>query len=113
MKKTFSLPLGFRGPLALIQSAGMLGLFTSFYLFLCRPMGTAAFAFGGLYALLAGLFIGGLEGFRFGEKRVFDLALAQWLGLLLAAGVTWAQLCLMQRAFLNPLPLLAWLSCKD
>ena len=106
MKKTFSLPLGFRGPLALIQSAGMLGLFTSFYLFLCRPMGTAAFAFGGLYALLAGLFIGGLEGFRFGEKRVFDLALAQWLGLLLAAGVTWAQLCLMQRAFLNPLPLL-------
>lgn len=106
MKKTFSLPLGFRGALVLIQSAGMLGILTSFYIFLCRPMGSAAFAFGGLYALLAGLFIGGLEGFRFGEKRVFDLALAQWLGLGLAAGVSWVQLCLMLGTLLNPLPLL-------
>ena len=106
MKKTFSLPLGFRGPLVLIQSVGLLGILTSFYIFLCRPLGAAAFAFGGLYALLAGIFIGGLEGFRFGEKRVFDLALAQWLGLLLAAGVSWIQLCLMVGALLNPLPLL-------
>ena len=106
MKKTFSLPLGFRGPLVLIQSAGLLGILSFFYILLCRPLGSAALAFGGLYALLAGLFIGGLEGFRFGEKRVFDLALAQWLGLGLAGFVSWAQLSLMARRFLNPLPLL-------
>ena len=105
MKKSFSLPLGFRGPLVLIQSIGMLGIFSSFYIWLCRELGSAAFAFGGLYGLLAALFIGGLEGFRFGEKRVFDLALAQWLGLLLAAAVSWIQLSLMTRRFLNPLPL--------
>ena len=106
MKKTVSLPLGFQGPLALIQGAGLLGILSSFYIFLCRPLGAVAFAFGGLYALLAGLFIGGLEGFRFGEKRVFDLALAQWLGLGLAGAVSWVQLSLMTRQLLNPLPLL-------
>ena len=106
MKKSVSLPLGFRGPLVLIQSAGMLGILSCCYILLCRPLGSAALAFGGLYALMAGLFIGGLEGFRFGEKRVFDLALAQWLGLLLAGGVSWLQLSLMTRRLLNPLPLL-------
>ena len=105
MKKSFSLPLGFRGPLALIQSAGLLGVLSFLYICLCRPLGNAALAFGGLYALLAGLFIGGLEGFRFGEKRIFDLALAQWLGLGLAGFVSWVQLSLMTRRFLNPLPL--------
>ena len=106
MKKPFSLPLGFRGPLVLIQSVGLLGILSFFYVLLCRPLGSGVWAFGGLYALLAGLFIGGLEGFRFGEKRVFDLALAQWLGLLLAAGISWGQFCLMESRFLNPFPLL-------
>lgn len=111
MNRSIHLPGSFRGPLRVLQGALMLLILSVFYTGLCHRTGSltpgTALALGGLYALLAGLFIGGLEGFRFGEKRPFDLTLAQWLGLLLAGGVSWVQLCLMESRILSPLPMLA------
>ena len=105
MQNRFYLKNSLRGALRFVMGAGMLLLFSSLYVGLWP--GSGRLLPGLVYLITAGLFVGGLEGFRFGEKRPFDLTLAQWLGLLLAGGLSWLQLCLVKGGFVSPLPMIA------
>ena len=60
-----------------------------------------------LYAVLCGAFIANMDGFQFGNLRRFDLAMAQWIGLLATNFITYFQLCLMANKMVSVLPMLA------
>ena len=59
-----------------------------------------------LYAVLSGVFITNMDGFQFGNLRRFDLAMAQWIGLLATNFITYFQLCLMANKMVSVLPML-------
>ena len=61
----------------------------------------------GLYGVLGYLFILNTDGFQFGNRRRFDLAMAQWIALLLTNGITYFQICLIANRMVNVLPILA------
>jgi len=60
----------------------------------------------GVYAVLTYLFIKNSDGFQFGQLRKADLAVAQWIALLLVNTLTYFQLCLVYDKMLNPAPML-------
>ena len=61
----------------------------------------------GFYGLITALFTLNTDGFQFGNLRRFDLAMAQWISLLITNVITYFQLCLLATRMVNPLPLLA------
>ena len=68
--------------------------------------GMGKYLFIGLYALICALFMLNIDGFQFGNQRRFDLAMAQWISLVMTNGITYFQLCLVASAMINPLPML-------
>lgn len=60
----------------------------------------------GVYAVLTYLFIKNSDGFQFGQLRKADLAVAQWISLLMVNTVTYFQLCLIYNVMLSPVPML-------
>lgn len=60
----------------------------------------------GVYAALVYLFIKNSDGFQFGQLRKADLAVAQWIALLLVNTLTYFQLCLVYDKMLSPAPML-------
>ena len=60
----------------------------------------------GVYAALVYLFIKNSDGFQFGQLRKADLAVAQWIALLLVNALTYFQLCLVYDKMLSPAPML-------
>ena len=60
----------------------------------------------GVYAVLTYLFIKNSDGFQFGQLRKADLAVAQWIALLLVNTLTYFQLCLVYDKMLSPAPML-------
>jgi len=69
-------------------------------------LGKGKYVLMGVYALLAGLLISNLDGFRIGDYRRFDLAMAQWIGLFLTNFITYFQLCLIANVLISPVPML-------
>ena len=60
----------------------------------------------GVYAVLTYLFIKNSDGFQFGQLRKADLAVAQWIALLIVNFVTYFQLCVIYNKMLRPTPML-------
>ena len=69
-------------------------------------LGKGKYLLMALYAVLAGLFIANMDGFQFGNLRRFDLAMAQWIGLLATNFITYFQLCLMANKMISVWPML-------
>lgn len=60
----------------------------------------------GVYAILTYLFLKNSDGFQFGQLRKADLAVAQWIALLIVNFITYFQLCLIYNRILTPTPML-------
>ena len=60
----------------------------------------------GVYAVLSYLFIKNSDGFQFGQLRKADLAVAQWIAVLMVNTVTYFQLCLIYNVMVSPVPML-------
>lgn len=69
-------------------------------------LGKGKYLLMGVYALLSLLFIRNADGFQIGNLRRFDLALAQWIGLLITNIITYFQLCLIANELISPMPML-------
>ena len=48
-----------------------------------------------------------LDGFTFGDVRRLEVAMAQWIGLMIINVITYLQLCLIGNQLLSPMPMLA------
>lgn len=60
----------------------------------------------GIYAIILYAVVENSDGFRFGDLRRFDLALAQWIGLGVTNVITYFQLSLINNGMLSPIPML-------
>lgn len=60
----------------------------------------------GVYAVIAFAVLKNMDGFRFGDLRRLDLALAQGLGIFITNVLTYFQLCLIENMLISPLPML-------
>lgn len=69
-------------------------------------LGKGKYLLMGVYALLSLMFIRNGDGFQIGNLRRFDLALAQWIGLLITNTITYFQLCLIANEIISVLPML-------
>ncbi len=63
----------------------------------------------GIYLFLSWLFIKHTDGFTFGNLKVSELCVAQWIGLGITNVLTYLQLCLVANKMLNPLPVIGLL----
>lgn len=61
----------------------------------------------GVYAIITFFLFQNMDGFKFGDLRRLDLALAQWIGSFIANFVTYFQLCLIANKMITPAPMLA------
>ncbi|MBQ2759381.1 MAG: sugar transferase [Clostridia bacterium] len=59
-----------------------------------------------VYAVLCWLFIKNSDGFRFGNLKISELGIAQWIGLAIVNVITYFQLCLIANKMINPLPMI-------
>lgn len=64
------------------------------------------YVLAGVYAVLAVLFINNMDGFQVGNLRRLDLALAQWIGMIITNFITYFQLCLIANGMISPWPML-------
>ena len=69
-------------------------------------LGKGKYLLMALYGVLAGIFIANMDGFQFGNLRRFDLAMAQWIGLLATNFITYFQLCLIANKLVSVVPML-------
>lgn len=69
-------------------------------------LGKGKYVLMGVYGLLSGLLISNMDGFRIGDYRRFDLAMAQWIGLFMSNFITYFQLCLIANVLISPIPML-------
>ncbi len=60
----------------------------------------------GVYGVITFFLFHNMDGFKFGDLRRLDLALAQWIGSFIANFVTYFQLCLIENRMINPTPML-------
>lgn len=60
----------------------------------------------GVYAIITFFLFKNMDGFKFGDLRRLDLALAQWIGSFIANFVTYFQLCLIENKMITPVPML-------
>lgn len=63
----------------------------------------------GIYLFLSWLLIKNSDGFTFGNLKVSELCVAQWIGLGITNVLTYFQLCLVSNKILNPLPVIGLL----
>ena len=66
----------------------------------------------GVYGLLALLLIKSMDGFLYGDLNVFDLIMAQGIGLFATNTITYFQLCLIANHIISVVPIL-WLFCLE
>lgn len=59
----------------------------------------------GIYAVLTYLFLKNSDGFQFGQLRKADLAVAQWIAMLIVNFITYFQLCLIYNIMISPIPM--------
>ena len=59
-----------------------------------------------VYAVLCWLFIKNSDGFRFGNLKISELGIAQWIGLAIVNVITYFQLCLIANKMINPFPMI-------
>lgn len=69
-------------------------------------LGSGKFLLMAVYAVLLWLFIKNSDGFRFGNLKISELGIAQWIGLAIVNVITYFQLCLIGNRIINPLPML-------
>ena len=74
--------------------------------FLPLYLGKGKYVLMGVYAVFCYAIFKNMDGFRFGDLRRLDLALAQWIGTLITNFITYFQLCLIENYMISPLPLL-------
>lgn len=67
--------------------------------------GNGKIALMGVYGLLLFILCQNTDGFQFGNLRRMDLALAQWIALLLVNGITYLQLSLIANKLINMWPM--------
>ncbi len=60
----------------------------------------------GIYFFLTWILIKNSDGFEFGNLKVSELCVAQWIGLGITNVITYLQLCLIANKLINPLPLI-------
>ncbi len=60
----------------------------------------------GVYAVITFFTFANMDGFKFGDLRRLDLALAQWIASLIVNFVTYFQLCLIENNIISPVPML-------
>lgn len=84
---------------------GVDALFPTYY-------GNGKFVLMGVYALLLGLFFNNFDCFLFGQLRRTDMALTQWIAIVLADFITYWQLCLIANVVISPVPLLILLAAE-
>ena len=59
-----------------------------------------------VYTLVGMVVFRNTDGFTFGDLRRQEVALAQWIGLMIINVITYLQLCLIANAMINPVPML-------
>ncbi len=69
-------------------------------------LGKGKYVLMGVYAVLSWLFIKNSDGFQFGNLRILDLSIAQWIGMGIVNVITYFQLCLISNKMINPLPMI-------
>ena len=69
-------------------------------------VGNGKFALMGVYVLLCMVIFRNTDGFTFGDLRRFEVALAQWIGLMIINLITYLQLCLIANMMINPVPVI-------
>ena len=60
----------------------------------------------GIYFFLIWILIKNSDGFEFGNLKVSELCVAQWIGMGIANIITYFQLCLIANKVVNPLPII-------
>ena len=58
----------------------------------------------GIYVLLCMVVLRNTDGFTYGDLRRLEVALAQWIGLMIINVITYLQLCLIANVMITPLP---------
>lgn len=69
-------------------------------------LGAGKFLLMAVYAVLVWLFVKNSDGFRFGNLKISELGIAQWIGLAIVNVITYLQLCLIGNKMINPLPII-------
>lgn len=66
--------------------------------------GNGKFILMGIYVLLCMVVLRNTDGFTYGDLRRLEVALAQWIGLMIINVITYLQLCLIANVMITPLP---------
>lgn len=64
------------------------------------------FVLMGVYLLLCMVTFRNTDGFTFGDLRRLEVALAQWIGLMIINVITYLQLCLIANVIITPMPVI-------
>ena len=60
----------------------------------------------GVYVLLCMVVLRNTDGFTFGDLRRLEVAMAQWIGLVIVNVITYLQLCLIVHGMISPMPVI-------
>ena len=60
----------------------------------------------GVYVLLCMVVLRNTDGFTFGDLRRLEVAMAQWIGLVIVNVITYLQLCLIVHGMISPVPMI-------
>lgn len=80
-------------------------IFPTFY-------GNGKFVLMGVYAFLICILFYFEEGFKFGDLKITDVVISQWVSILIVNFITYFQLSLIANRMISPLPLLALLAAE-
>ena len=68
--------------------------------------GNGKFILMGVYVLICMVVFRNTDGFTFGDVRRLEVALAQWISLLIINVITYLQLCLIANVMITPVPVI-------
>lgn len=68
--------------------------------------GNGKFVLMGVYVLLCMVVFRNTDGFTFGDVRRLEVALAQWIALMIINVITYLQLCLIANVMITPVPVM-------
>ena len=68
-------------------------------------LGNSKYILMGVYVLLCMVVLRNTDGFTFGDLRRLEVAMAQWIGIVIINVITYLQLCLIARAMISPMPI--------
>ena len=71
-----------------------------------NSFGNGKYVLMGVYVLLCIVVFRNTDGFTFGDMRRFEVAMAQWISLMIINVITYLQLCLIANAMINPVPVI-------